>query len=174
MFIGWISDVTILKSISPNFVTMKANTAICFMFIGMSLLLLQTKWQGNKAARIISGFCALVVFMIGFLTLCEYIFGWNLGIDQLLFKESVTAILTSSPGRMSFNTSIIFVLISVTLLLYGFEAVCLLYLAQSLVIMAGTFSFLSFALSVSLILLYRLDLGDYFIIRGLFIGDYML
>ena len=119
--IGWIFDIPALKSIYPDFVTMKANTAICFLLIGVSLFLLQAKWRGNKIAFRVASLCAFVVFLVGFLTLLEYVFGWNFNIDQLLFKESATAILTSSPGRMAFNTSIIFLIIGIVLLLYGFE-----------------------------------------------------
>ena len=86
VLIGWIFDIPVLKSISPNFVTMKANTAICFISIGLSLWLLQEKWLGNGLCRKIARFCAFVVFMIGFLTFWEYMLGWNLGIDQLLFN----------------------------------------------------------------------------------------
>lgn len=144
VLIGWIFDISIFKSILPNYVAMKANTAICFMLIGISLWLLQTKWQGNKTAFRVACLCAFVVFMIGFLTFMEYIFGWDFGIDQLLFKESATAILTSSTGRMAFNTSIIFVILSIVLLLHVFEVAFFFYVAHSLVILAGIFSLLSF------------------------------
>ncbi len=144
VLIGWILDIPVLKSISPDFVTMKANTAICFVFIGLSLWLSQTKWQGNRTVGGIARLCAFVVFLIGFLTFWEYMLGRDFGIDQLLFKESATAILTSSPGRMSFNTSIIFVIISIALFMAESETVFFSYLAQLLVIPAGTIALLSF------------------------------
>jgi PAS domain S-box-containing protein len=144
VLIGWILDIPALKSISPDFVAMKANTAICFILIGLSLWLSQTKRQGNRAARRIARLCAFVVFMTGFLSFLEYMLGRNFGIDQLLFKESVTAILTSSPGRMAFNTSIIFMTIGISLLLCGFETALFAYLAQLLVIPAGIIALLSF------------------------------
>ncbi len=144
VLIGWIFDIPVLKSISPDFVAMKANTAVCFVFIGLSLWLSQTKRQGNQTAREIARLCAFVVFLTGFLTFWEYMLGWNLGIDQLLFKESATAVLTSAPGRMAFNTSIIFVIIGIALLLCGFEAVLFSYLVQLLVIPAGIIALLSF------------------------------
>jgi|GEM_PF-1486976 len=144
VLVGWIFDIPVLKSISPNFVTMKANTATCFIFIGLSLWLSQTKRQGNRTARGIARLCAFVVFLAGFLTFWEYMFGMDFGIDQLLFKESATAVLTSSPGRMAFNTSIIFAIIGIALLLFGFGTVLFSYLAQLLVIPAGIIALLSF------------------------------
>jgi PAS domain-containing protein len=144
VLIGWILDIPVLKSISPGFVAMKANTAICFILIGLSLWLSQARWQGNRTARRIARLCAFVVFLTGFLTFLEYMLGWDLGIDQLLFKEPATAILTSSPGRMAFNASIIFVIISIALLLCESETVLFYYLAQLLVIPAGIATLLSF------------------------------
>ena len=144
VLIGWILDIPVLKNISPDFVAMKANTAICFILIGLSLWLSQTKWQGNRTVRGIARLCAFVVFLTGFLTFWEYMLGGNFGIDQLLFKEPATAILTSSPGKMAFNTSIIFAIIGIALLLLGFETVLFSYLAQLLVIPAGIITLLSF------------------------------
>jgi methyl-accepting chemotaxis protein len=51
---------------------------------------------------------AAIVLGIGLLTLIQYGFGINLGIDQLLFKESATAVATSAPGRMAANTALNF------------------------------------------------------------------
>jgi hypothetical protein len=36
---GWLIDSTTLKSLSPVFASMKANTALCFLLAGTSLLL---------------------------------------------------------------------------------------------------------------------------------------
>lgn len=55
--------------------------------------------------------------LIGLVTLCEYYFGWNAGIDQLLFSEPAGAILTPYPGRMSTITATNFVLTGGALLL---------------------------------------------------------
>ena len=143
VLIGWSLDIPALKSISPDFVAMKANTAICFILLGLSLCLSQTKWQDNRAARRMARLCALVVFGVGFLTFLEFIVGWDFGIDQLLFTESTTAILTYSPGRMAFNTSILFMVISVALLLCGYEIAFFPYLAQLLVAPAGIVAYLS-------------------------------
>lgn len=36
---GWAFDIAVLKSILPGWVSMKANTAVCFILIGISLWL---------------------------------------------------------------------------------------------------------------------------------------
>jgi signal transduction histidine kinase len=55
---------------------------------------------------------AAVVGAIGVLTLAEYAFGVNLGVDQLLFHEPAHAIGTSASGRMAVSTAISCVLMS--------------------------------------------------------------
>jgi len=141
---GWIFDIPTLKSIIPAFVTMKANTAICFILIGLSLWLSQEKRLGKRSANWIAKFCAFIVLLIGFLTFWQYLFKCNLGIDQILFKESSTAVLTNSPGRMALNTSINFILIGFVLLITGAKAVFWSYLSQILIILEGIISLLSF------------------------------
>jgi nitrate reductase NapE component len=37
VFIGWMFDVSILKSIHPHLVAVKASSALCFVLIGVSL-----------------------------------------------------------------------------------------------------------------------------------------
>ena len=115
VLVGWMFDITILKSILPTWVTMRANAAIAFVLSGVSLRLLRTE-QASQQRRRIAQVCAGIVALMGLLTLSEYLFGWNLGIDQLLFKEPVAAVATSPPGRMAPNTALNFCLLGVALL----------------------------------------------------------
>jgi methyl-accepting chemotaxis protein len=115
VFFGWMLDIPTLKSLHPSLVTMKANTATSFILIGASLWLMQTKRVSQRNRRIAQG-CALVVALVGLLTLGEHLFGWDLRIDQLLFKEPAGAVGTSSPGRMAPNTALNFLLIGIALL----------------------------------------------------------
>src|SRR5438552_10819129 len=81
--IGWVFDIEILKTTLPGFVSMKANTAICLALAGWALIL-----QGGaepvparhaRLARIL----AVLVVLAGLLTLAEYSFNLNLGMDEL-------------------------------------------------------------------------------------------
>jgi len=97
VLIGWQFNIAIFKTGSGSLTTMKANTAVCFILCGVSLWL---HYQGDKRSKgIIAQVCALVVALIGLLTLSQYWFGWNLGIDQLLFDDSFS-VNTVTPGRM--------------------------------------------------------------------------
>jgi signal transduction histidine kinase len=59
--------------------------------------------------------------LIGFLTLIQY--GWNLdlGIDQLVFQESLNAVATSSPGRMAINSALNFLIVGLALIAIVFR-----------------------------------------------------
>jgi PAS domain S-box-containing protein len=75
----------------------------------------RTKLFSHHSTLLISRVCAIAVTIIAGLTLCEYLFGWNLGIDELVFRDSLTSLATSHPGRMGVNTALNFILLSVAL-----------------------------------------------------------
>lgn len=108
VLLGWAFNIQWLKSILPGLVSMKANTAIGFVLLGSSLILHENKKNVRLFSKIIAGF----VLVLGLLTLSQYIFKINLGIDQLLFLDNPGAILTSSPGRMAPSTALMFILLS--------------------------------------------------------------
>ncbi len=116
---GWRFDVAALKSILPGLATMKANTALAFVLSGVSLLLLGTEQTGpaRRVARRFALACAVVVALLGLFTLSQDLFGWELGIDQLLFEDSAGSVGTSRPGRMSEVTAFNLLMIGCALLL---------------------------------------------------------
>ena len=123
VIVGWIYDIDILKSFLPGLVAMKANTALNLILSGASLWLSQTsptgkfgrvRWYAMQA-------CASIVLLVSGLTLTEYFFGWDLGIDQLLFKEPVGTVGTFTPGRMALNTASCFLSDGLALLLLDWK-----------------------------------------------------
>ena len=120
---GWALGISFFKSLSPNLASMKANTALAFVLAGAALWLLQPGGEGAARARRRAWALVLAasVTLIGALTLGEYLPGWNLGIDQLLFKDDPGAIGVFSPGRMAPNTAISLVLVGCALLFMDSE-----------------------------------------------------
>jgi anti-anti-sigma regulatory factor len=116
VLVGWGLEIKALTSVVPNQVTMKANTALGFALCGVAL-----RWSTGERAGTRAGYvarvCAGAVALLGLLTLIEYVFGWNLGIDELLFRDTSAGIKTSSPGRMGSNTALTFLLLGGALLL---------------------------------------------------------
>ncbi|MEG4576856.1 PAS domain S-box protein [Microcoleus sp. N3A4] len=129
VLLGWQFDISLLKSGFPGMTsTMKANTALCFLLAGVSLRLLQYQRLTRLHYQIARGTAGLV-FVIGLLTLSEYLFGWHLGIDEWLFRDVVSS-ATPYPGRMGVNTALNFVLMGVALLLLGQNLQWGIWLAQ--------------------------------------------
>jgi PAS domain S-box-containing protein len=113
---GWTFEVEALKSVLPGLVTMKANTAFGLLFAGLSLRL-QSVPQGSQRRRRLGRLFALGVVALGLLTLAEYLFRVDLGIDQLVFEAQPGELGTSHPGRMAPNTALGLVLTSTSLAL---------------------------------------------------------
>ncbi|MBI4713172.1 MAG: response regulator [Planctomycetes bacterium] len=113
---GWVFDVPILKSISPNLVTIKFNTALAFLLSGIALWLLSRPTLSPKAKPV--GYLAAgMVTLIGLLTFSQYLFGWELGIDQFLWTELPGAVATSHLGRMAPATALNFLMLGAAMLL---------------------------------------------------------
>jgi PAS domain S-box-containing protein len=137
VLVGWTCDIAVLKSFHPGLISMKANTAVAFMLTGISLWLSQAKRTRFRLGRYAAGGSASLVAALGLLTLMEYVSGWNLGIDQLLFTEPSGAVRTIDPGRMAPNTALNFLLIGLALLLLDVQTRRGHRLAQHLIGLEG-------------------------------------
>jgi PAS domain S-box-containing protein len=106
---GWYTDSVLLIQVSPTFVPMQFNTALGFLLCGAGVIAVVI---GGSLIGSVLGAGATI---IGGLTLAEYFFGMEIGIDQLFIEHYVT-VKTSHPGRMAPNTALCFTLIGVGLL----------------------------------------------------------
>jgi signal transduction histidine kinase len=109
VLIGWIFNLTIFKSIEPNWISMKANAAICFLFSGIILIAVNTK-KPSAIARWSAIVLSAIVFIIGTITLLEYAFTFNAGVDELFFKDEGNAIAKIPAGRQSLFSAAYFVI----------------------------------------------------------------
>lgn len=137
---GWLFDITSLRSLLPGFATMKFNTAFALVSCGSALWLLGSEVHG--ARRRVGHVFAIVAVMIGVFTLLEYIFHWNLGIDEWVFidKDSHTGNLF--PGRPSPNTALAISFIGLALLLTQHKTYVLRRMAEWLGLAAGLIAYI--------------------------------
>ena len=117
MLAGWVFDIELLKWAPQSMVRMKANAAFAFLLSGFSLWFSapgeeSSTWGKERIGQAL----AFLVALLGLLTLSEYVFGWDLGIDQLLAREAPGAFKTSSPGRMAPNAALNFLFLGGALL----------------------------------------------------------
>ena len=96
--IGWQFDIVYLKRIIPSLPVIAPNTAIAFLLGGALLFFADSfKTIKKKYLGFVSYFFVLAILLLGFLTLVEYIFKLNFGIDGIFFSKAQG----SFPVRMS-------------------------------------------------------------------------
>ena len=118
VLVGWALHIESIKTVFPGYVSMKANTALCFALSGASLFIgclsRPSAWK-NKVSRIL----AALVILISSLTLVEYLCGFSLGLDELLFSDAPASSGTTQPGRMAPNTAVAFLFFACSLIQLG-------------------------------------------------------
>jgi PAS domain S-box-containing protein len=114
--LGWAFGIATLRSVLPNLPFMKVNTALAMIFCGVALALLSQR-QPPKIARALATTLAVLVGAIGAFTLMEYLFGWNLVLDQLLFHQAASQTIPGYCGRMAPASALCFVFASIALFL---------------------------------------------------------
>jgi len=116
VLLGWLWNVGFLTTVLPGPITMKPNTAIGFLFLGVALFLLT--WPNKtRSLQLWCAASAALVSLAGLLTLSEYLSGANVGIDQLLFKD----VQLSFPGRMAHITAFNLIIAGLSVLLLVFS-----------------------------------------------------
>jgi len=124
---GWIFRVPSLITLFDHSVSIKFNTALSLFCLGFSLFCAQKNYL-DRAPKystfyIILRICfALVPALIGLLTFLQYAFGWDFGIDQLVFQDYTRLRVGHyAPGRMAFNTSVAFLFLGLALSVVDWE-----------------------------------------------------
>ena len=107
VLIGWLTGSDVLKSIGPNLLSMKANTAICFSLMGVGVVLLSR--AGRRGPARVAGLLLVGSGVgIAIATGIQYVAGVEFGIDQLLFPDQAGRIAAGAAGRMAPLTVISF------------------------------------------------------------------
>ncbi len=140
VLIGWASDNETLKSVVPGYITMKANTAIGFILLGLSCFLLKSE-KPKKTQFIFAGICSFLVFQIGLLTLLQYFYHFNFGIDEFFFKDLAGLSGRFPPGRLAPITAIEFLILPIAIILGRSSSKHFFQLSQFLVLMTFLIAF---------------------------------
>jgi signal transduction histidine kinase len=142
VLVGWMYNITILKSVLPGLVAMRPNTALGFILAGVSLWLQSSTKKRVRIVywrrrQMIALGCSILVFLLGGLTLVEYFSRWDLHIDQMLFIQTAApdSFGTIAPGRMAFSTALSFVLSGLSLILLKAKERKIQRLAQGFTLM---------------------------------------
>jgi len=111
VMIGWWTDTRFLIQLVPRFVPMQFNTALLLFASAFGIFLSQF------ISRYFALPLALFVFLFAGLSLAQYAFNLNFGIDELFHQAQVTT-RTTHAGRMAPNTAIAYLLIGSALFFF--------------------------------------------------------
>jgi len=110
--IGWIFYISILKSISPVWVSMEFHTAVAFTLSGITLYFIARAFEGEfDTAQIVLSITSLMLILFMGTLLFSAVLGIHTGAEELFVKDNTTA-KTVVPGRPSLPTMFNFMLIA--------------------------------------------------------------
>lgn len=110
VLLGWIADVSKLRSVIPDAVPMNPVTALTFLMAATSLWLLAGIEAGpHWRTRSIAQALAIVVIAVGTQRLIAYTIGWPWSIDEFLFPDKLAG------NRMAPTTAVAFILSGIAL-----------------------------------------------------------
>ena len=113
---GWVLHVEALKSIIPGADPMKPNMAVAILLCGAALSLLSRKTL-TRPIRLCTAAIAATVIILSALTIGEYLFDRDLGIERWLVGDVRIDLGDPHPGRMAPITAACFILVGVALFL---------------------------------------------------------
>jgi diguanylate cyclase (GGDEF)-like protein len=142
VLVGWWQDVALLTRIAPSFTAMNPATAVGFILLGAAMTL--TTWTSlSPPARGAAAGVGIVAALLGLSRLIALLFGWDLGLDQLLFRAKLEAIDGGVRNRMAPNTALNFVLLGAAVTCIDRQFGRVRWPAQWLAALAGITSLLA-------------------------------
>lgn len=142
-WLGWLFHIPFLTRLSMGLVTMKANTALCLVMLGVATWIL-ARGEPPRPLRIFSNAMALMVILIGFLTLWEHVGNIDLKIDNVFFLESAESAGKSFPGRMGPLSAMIFMLLGTAVILLNTQTDRGFRISQRVVVVGWSLTFTIF------------------------------
>lgn len=113
---GWIFNNLTFKEIVPGFSPMVFNTALSFILYSTALL--SAQYQGNKYQSRLFLILSFTGSLIGLVTLLEFMFHFNAGLDQLFVADhAAISAVHPFPGRMAYNAAVCIFLLGTGLLM---------------------------------------------------------
>ena len=134
---GWIFHIKSLTTFNTEWPSIKVNTAIGIILGVVSLLLFFRK------KNVIALLLAMVAFLLGVVSLSEYVFHWNAHIDELFFSDTWTP-EDKYPGRMATFTTFAIIITGISLITYSYKKRWILRVSEFSAILLFILSFTGF------------------------------
>jgi PAS domain S-box-containing protein len=140
---GWHFNVESFKHPIPELVAMNPMTAVTLLFAATSLLLL-IRQDEKKSLFYLAKLLAWCTITIGILKLLHVFTGFNVGVDQWLYKSKViNELVNDKPNNIAPNSALNFVFIGVSLAMVKSLGKNTIYISNFLIILTAFISLLS-------------------------------
>jgi PAS domain S-box-containing protein len=132
--LGWIFNIPVFRQVYSGLPVMHTNTAFGLLLVTIAILLTGSQRRSRKTTLAACGLGGIVL-LLGLLTLSEYFFGVDFGIDRLFFGQAGMP-PDLYPGRSSPQAAAIFMLFGAALLAYNLRSLPI-RLGQIFVLVGG-------------------------------------
>ncbi|MGE3820793.1 MAG: PAS domain S-box protein, partial [Isosphaeraceae bacterium] len=144
VLLGWGFDVETFRSVIPGMTAMNpGGTALAFILSGISLWI-QSGSVGPRV-RAFGAACAGAVALLALIRIGGYVFTWDGGPDQFLFRDllDLEGLRTGHPNRMAPNTAAAMLLVGLGLLSLNTRSRLGVLVAQVLAMVTGVIALLA-------------------------------
>ena len=139
VILGWVVGNETLKSGIPGLISMKVNSALCFILGGVALGL-----TPSPTARWVARGAWLGMIVLASASAVEYLVGVDLAIDELFIVDPVSQIHHLPPGRMALASALGFLCAGVSIGLVDRRRVVLAQLLTFASIQIALFSLVAY------------------------------
>ncbi len=139
--VGWLVQSRLLSGLGSSYIPMAPNTALSFLALSMTLLLLD---RPTRLAHIAAGTLSSAVVLIAFLRLMEFLFGLEIGVDRWFINPPPEKFLQIPLARMAFFTSVNFFFVGSAIFLLSMQPA-----RRSTENLAGLLAFVSMLLGLA-------------------------
>jgi len=122
VIVGWYLDITVLTSISPEWIRMKFATAVCFVLSGIIVYVLSMEKDKSEMLKMaLLSICPMLLVLIMGTLFLGSIFGFQTGMENIAFVDRHEVATPIFQGRPALPTMINFMLIALIGFLYSFR-----------------------------------------------------
>ena len=117
---GWVFNITLFKSIEPQWIPMKAVSALCFILSASSLVLIHARSQ-DILKYWVSKVLSVIIFVISLVTVIAWLYVLTKGREFSINSAPLLRLFLLPVNRMPFLSALIFLFIGCILLLLSIK-----------------------------------------------------
>jgi PAS domain S-box-containing protein len=140
VLVGWMFDIALLTSILPSLIPMNPLVAVGFIIAAVAIIFMYDE-ETSPLTQSVVLVCSFIVLLIGLFRLMDILFGIDLHLDEILFKDKLYSTIIFSNVRLVPTAAFNFILIGLTLLFLSRNQ--LYYLQHILILVVVIISLLS-------------------------------